>query len=121
MLSAVLGVALILSAWTWQAPTSDNTQTLESANQVEVTVAEDSLVMSTTSLDTGSVSFEVTNEGDEPHSFAIAGPAEERLEREVAAGETATLETNLELGTYTAYCPVQGHADQESTEFTVGQ
>lgn len=120
ILSLTLGIGLVLSAWSWQIPDTADTSATEQ-DPVMVTVAEDSLTLSTTTLSSGSHSFEVTNEGRGAHSFALTGPVEKSLKGEVAAGKTKTLEASLKPGTYTAYCPVEGHRETESVEFTVGQ
>lgn len=121
IVSLVAGAALVLSAWMWQTSGDAESRARAEEDPVKVTVAEDSLQLSPASVDAGTVTFEVTNEGSEPHSFAIFGPVERRIEGEIAAGETKSLEANLNLGTYTAYCPIEGHRDQESVEFTVGE
>ena len=121
LLSVAMGAALVLSAWTWQTSGNAEPTARTAENTVEVSVAEDSLELSSTSLDTGAVSFEVTNEGDTPHSLAISGAVEERIQGEIAPSEMKSLEATLDAGTYTAYCPVEGHRETESVEFTVGK
>lgn len=58
-------------------------------------------------MPTGATTFEVTNAGSHEHSFGITGPAGDMLlEEPLKPGETATLDMNLEEGTYRVYCPV---------------
>lgn len=118
--SVAIGVVLLLTAWGWHGPASDSAAVSVEEEPVEAAVAEDSLSLSTTSLSAGAQTFEVTNTGDAAHGFALAGPVEERVDGKIAAGKTKTLEATLEPGTYTAYCPLDGH-DEESVEFTVGE
>jgi uncharacterized cupredoxin-like copper-binding protein len=73
---------------------------------VQVRVTDQELAMPE-SLPTGATTFEVTNAGSHEHSFGIAGPAGDMLlEEPLKPGETATLDMNLEAGTYRVYCPV---------------
>lgn len=121
----VFVVVVALSAWGWQVPNPEQSPALSEQNSVDVTVADGILTLSSTSLSPGEISFVVVNKGSEPHSFAIAGPVEkqgeEQLDGEIASGESKTLEASLEAGTYTAYCPLEGHSRDESVEFTVGR
>jgi uncharacterized cupredoxin-like copper-binding protein len=52
----------------------------------------------------------VRNEGDTPHDFAISGDGVEEKTPMLDPGETATLEVELEPGTYAYVCTVPGHA-----------
>lgn len=74
------------------------------------------------SVKPGSVTFEVSNDGDTTHSLEVEGPAEEQqLSSELAPGDTGELTVDLsEPGTYEMYCPVDGHKDMGMTgEITV--
>jgi uncharacterized cupredoxin-like copper-binding protein len=52
----------------------------------------------------------VSNTGAETHGFEVEGQGiEEELEGELQPGDSGTLEVDLEPGTYTIYCPVNGH------------
>lgn len=119
--TVAIGVVLLLAAWDGQGPAGDSTVALVEEEPVEAAVAEDTLSLSTTSVSAGAQTFEVTNAGGAAHGFAIAGPVEKRVEGKIAAGKTKTLEATLEPGTYTAYCPLDGHSEEEAVEFTVGQ
>jgi hypothetical protein len=83
------------------------------ANQdqtVQVRVTDEELAMPE-SLPTGATTFQVTNNGTHEHSFGIVGPAGDlTLDEPLKPGETATLDVDLEAGTYRVYCPVdQSH------------
>lgn len=143
MLSLVFGAAMVLSAWGIQGPDDSTTpQRAALSDTVEVTLEdgniqvgsaimqenplqtgdaeEDSVQRSEQeSVQAGAVTFEITNDGNRPHSFAISGEVEERLRDRIPSGESETLEVDLEPGTYTAYCPIGGHSENESTEITV--
>ena len=61
----------------------------------------------------GLVKFEVTNAGKIPHALEVEGPDGEVETEDIAPGETATLEADLNKpGSYRWYCPIGDHADQ---------
>ncbi len=70
----------------------------------------------------GAVQFEITNAGDLPHSFHIAGGGvDEGLERDLEPGESAVFSIELPAGSYMVYCPVGRHAQRGMTaSLTVG-
>jgi len=81
---------------------------------VRVTVGETefALAVSQTSLDPGSYTFVVTNDGTVDHALEVEGPGVDEAETEtLAPGESAELTVTLETGTYKLYCPVGGHED----------
>jgi uncharacterized cupredoxin-like copper-binding protein len=59
----------------------------------------------------GTVTFDVTNDGQTEHSLEVEGPGEEsELDAELAPGDSGTLEVDLSKpGTYEWYCPVDDH------------
>ncbi|MFW6296175.1 MAG: hypothetical protein ACOC04_03170, partial [Halothece sp.] len=59
--------------------------------------------------------------GEIEHNFEIEGQGIEReFEQNLQPGESATMEVNLEPGTYRAYCPVGNHPERGmSMELTV--
>lgn len=57
----------------------------------------------------GRIAFNVENGGKENHAFAIEGNGIETKTNELTRGDTASLEVDLKPGTYTIYCPVDGH------------
>lgn len=118
--SLALAVALIFSAWHPDSPAQAQTPEMTAADTVEVSLGPDGMTLSEAPLTAGTITFKIANEGSSPHGFAIAGPVEKRLDGEVAAGETKTLNATLDPGSYTAHCPMEGH-EKESTEFTVGR
>jgi uncharacterized cupredoxin-like copper-binding protein len=62
----------------------------------------------------GTVSFRVTNDGGVDHNLEVEGPeGEAELERDVAPGESGTLTVDLSTpGGYEFYCPVGDHRDR---------
>jgi uncharacterized cupredoxin-like copper-binding protein len=59
----------------------------------------------------GTVSFEVTNDGQVTHNLEVEGPnGEEELPSDLAPGDSGTLTVDLtKPGTYEFYCPVDNH------------
>ena len=72
-------------------------------------------------LKAGAQSFFVVNSGKETHSLEIEGNGVElRLPADLARGDDASLDVNLKPGTYTVYCPVDGHRQKGmETKITV--
>ena len=57
----------------------------------------------------GRVAFNIENGGKEKHAFEIEGNGVHTETPELTAGNSTALEVDLEPGTYTIYCPVEGH------------
>jgi plastocyanin len=62
----------------------------------------------------GTVTFNLTNDGQAPHNIEVEGPSgEAELEQDLAAGQSGELTVDLsEPGTYEMYCPVGNHREQ---------
>lgn len=93
--------------------------TAATQGQVHVTLNDYRIDMPD-SLPAGRTTFHVMNYGRIPHSFGIRGGApstyggtggyDRHLAADLASGQMANLEVDLQPGTYTAYCPVGNHA-----------
>lgn len=58
----------------------------------------------------GTQTFHVTNSGHYNHNFTIEGNGvSQKLANDLTRGDSADLSVNLKPGTYTVYCPVDGH------------
>ena len=73
---------------------------------VSVKMSEFKFVLSTKTAHAGSVTFTVTNKGQLPHDFKIAG----KKTALVKPGKTAKLTVTLKAGKYPYMCTVAGHA-----------
>lgn len=102
---AVLLFAALLACLSFVACGGDSSSSAQDRT-VQVNVTDQELQMPET-LPTGPTTFQITNAGNHEHSFGIAGPAgDETLDKTLKPGETATLDINLDAGTYRVYCPV---------------
>jgi len=109
---------------------------------VAATLADYSISLDPSSVAAGSVSFDITNDGPQTHEFVVfktdlapdALPVSDGLVEEespdleligevedIAAGATATLEENLDAGSYVVICNIVTHYELGMrTELTVG-
>src|SRR5207244_11403500 len=74
---------------------------------VSVTESEFKIVLASTQLKAGPVTFEVKNAGTIQHDLAIVGTTERT--KLIQPGASATLTVTLKAGTYELYCTVPGH------------
>ena len=73
---------------------------------VDVSLSEFTIDMDT-NIPAGPVRFSITNNGTVPHSFVLEGQGIlKRLANNLAPGESAFLNADLQPGTYTVFCPV---------------
>jgi uncharacterized cupredoxin-like copper-binding protein len=65
------------------------------------------------SVKSGEVTFNLTNDGQQPHSLEIedVDGQDQEIEGDVSPGESGTLMVNLKPGKYEFYCPVPGHKE----------
>lgn len=76
---------------------------------LQVQLGEYEITMPDT-LPKGPVTLHIVNAGKENHSFAITGNGvAQQLAQQLTRGDTADLPLNLAPGSYTVYCPVDGH------------
>lgn len=62
------------------------------------------------SLTAGPQQFKIANAGKQTHNFVIEGPGiAQKLASDLTRGDTAEMTVNLTAGSYTVYCPVDGH------------
>lgn len=62
----------------------------------------------------GTVTFDVSNDGQTVHSLEVEGPnGEQELDADLEPGQSGKLTVDLsEPGTYEMYCPIGDHKDQ---------
>jgi uncharacterized cupredoxin-like copper-binding protein len=80
------------------------------AATVNVAESEFKLTPSTAKVGTpGLVTFHVTNAGKIPHALEVVTSKGEVKTAPIAPGGSATVKADLKAGTYTWYCPIDGH------------
>jgi plastocyanin len=75
--------------------------------------------LSTDTANAGAVTFVVSNDEFLPHDFRLYGNGLDEQTDRINQGETATLTVDLEPGTYTYLCTVEGHDENMTGTFTV--
>ena len=79
------------------------------ARQVNVTLTEHHVAMPTT-LKKGRTAFIVRNDGRRKHNFEVQGEGiDQKFFFDVDPGKTKVLHVNLKRGSYTVFCPEDGH------------
>jgi uncharacterized cupredoxin-like copper-binding protein len=79
------------------------------AYRVDVKLNDYSIDMPT-SLKRGKTAFVVKNTGKQKHNFEVQGNGtDQKFLVNLGRNETKVLHVNLKRGTYTVYCPVNGH------------
>jgi plastocyanin len=82
------------------------------AQEVDISETDFELDPSDPTVKAGTVTFNVTNDGDTTHNLEVEGDGvEEELEQDLAVGESGELTVDLEPGTYEMYCPIANHRD----------
>jgi plastocyanin len=105
-------VAILLPACGGEEGTTDGGAPAGAAT-VEIVLEDFSVEPATITVDPGSHTFRVVNEGEQTHALEIEGPAGEVETGDLAPGESADLVVDLgESGEYEMYCPVDGHRGQ---------
>jgi plastocyanin len=85
-----------------------------SGESVAISETEYALDPADPTVSAGTVTFDVSNDGQITHNLEVEGPNDEAsLDQDLAAGDSGTLEVDLsEPGTYEMYCPIGNHRDQ---------
>ncbi len=86
-----------------KAPTGG--ATTGAGDTVNVTMKDFAFALDKTSVNAGTVTFNIKNEGPSPHNFVI----NEKEGSLIEMGKTATLKVDLKAGTYKYICNVAGH------------
>jgi uncharacterized cupredoxin-like copper-binding protein len=83
------------------------------AEEVDVSETEFAIDPANPNVKAGTVSFNVSNDGEIVHNLEVEGNGiEEVLEQDLQPGDSGELTVDLEPGTYEWYCPIGDHADQ---------
>ncbi len=108
VLAAVLGgaSAVALSAC------SDDDVLGGNAEQVEVSLTERDLRPGRVQVDAGKIEFEVRNDGNRVHAFAVDTPGGVKRSENIKPGETTSLTVELSQGRYRMYDPRGGYRER---------
>ena len=81
------------------------------ADAVAISVADFMIEPADVTAAGPTITFEVTNDGPTPHNFTVRSEADEVVAAtaDLSAGESETLDAELEPGTYTIFCSLAGH------------
>lgn len=104
-----------------QEPVTDSAFQLQGEDAVPVSLVDYRIQMPA-SLPAGPTEFRITNNGEHEHDFEIEGNGiEKKLERPLKPLEVATLQVDLQPGTYQVYCPYENHDTEHGmrTQLTV--
>jgi plastocyanin len=59
----------------------------------------------------GSITFELTNDGETEHNLEVEGNGIEEVSDTITAGQSTKFTVDLEPGTYEIYCAIGSHKD----------
>ncbi len=59
----------------------------------------------------GSITFELTNDGETEHNLEVEGNGVEEVSDTITAGQSTEFTVDLEAGTYVIYCAIGSHKD----------
>ena len=86
------------------------------AAEVDVVLREWEIELSVDSVPAGAITFNIRNEGNEPHAFRIFRGAEEWEVEPYPVGDGSSMSVVLTPGTYEVHCPIgspeTGHAQR---------
>jgi uncharacterized cupredoxin-like copper-binding protein len=95
---------------TAQSTATATTTAPAAPKSVSVSETEWKIDLPSTSLSSGSYTFDLKNDGHIPHDLTINGPGvDNKKTPTIAPGKTAQLSVDLKSGTYDFYCSVPGH------------
>jgi uncharacterized cupredoxin-like copper-binding protein len=106
-------IAYVLFTGCASSQNSTNGMTFtRTATGITVNVSEDEFhVHMPTSFPAGLITFHITNKGTHDHNFQISGMGiEKQLPSDLKPDSTADMTVPLTPGTYSADCPIIGHA-----------
>jgi uncharacterized cupredoxin-like copper-binding protein len=79
---------------------------LATAQTVPVTLSEWKIRLANDTVQAGSVTFRVNNNGSMSHAFHVKGEGVDKESQPIPVGQSASLTVTLKPGTYEVYCPL---------------
>jgi plastocyanin len=83
----------------------------DGAETVTLTEADFSIDPADVETAPGSVTFDITNDGQTVHNLEIEGSGVEEVSDDIAPGESTQLTVDLGAGEYEMYCNIGNHRD----------
>ena len=78
---------------------------------IDISETEYKLDPSDPTAEAGTVTFNLSNDGQQVHNLEVEGNGVEEESEDIEPGGTAKLAVDLEPGTYEIYCAIDGHKD----------
>ncbi len=79
---------------------------------VQATLTEFTITLSSSTLKAGHVRFSVANTGKFTHAFEITGQGIDKKTENLSAGQSTTLDVDLVAGKYEVWCPIDSHKER---------
>lgn len=110
--AAAVGVMLLTSCGGGSADTGSDAKSA-GGTKIIVDESEFALKVSPMTLKAGAYTFVAKNAGQVTHALEVEGPGvEDKRTKDISTGQSAALSVTLKTGSYTLYCPVDGHEDK---------
>lgn len=115
ILGAALAIVLVAAACGGSSSAKSSSSNSNSVNVSEkewsITVAGTEMTkgQGNAKVSTGTVTFDVKNDGNVAHAFEITGNGVDQKTDTIQPGKSATLKVDLKAGKYEVFCPISGH------------
>ena len=108
--TAALFVGMMLAVWFLARESEEAESSVGGEGHVaKVSEVEYGIKLAASSGKRGPYTFQVSNDGMDVHNLAVKGPGVSKSTPNLEPGKSASLEVDLEPGTYELYCSVPGH------------
>jgi plastocyanin len=113
LLLATLAAVLLPACGGEEATPDEASGPAGSGEAVEIALSDFAIQPGSLSLEPGTYTFRVVNDGDTVHALEVEGPGGEVETGELQPGDSADLDVDItQPGDYEVYCPVDGHRDR---------
>jgi plastocyanin len=108
----LLALAALVLALPFAAACGSDDGAAEGGQVIEVSASDFEFDPMDISADPGEITFNLTNDGENPHALEIEGNGVEESSDTINSGDSTELTVDLDEGTYEIYCPVGDHKDR---------
>ncbi|MHB0998740.1 MAG: cupredoxin domain-containing protein [Armatimonadota bacterium] len=121
LLTVFVVSVMIITGCSKKAETSGQTDTVNTAKQqVSVDLGEWYVKLDPTTVNAGSIQFNIKNTGGKLHAYEIDGQGIDKESKTLDPGQSTTMTVDLKSGKYKTYCPIDKHEEAGMvTTFTV--